>query len=1640
MKRCTFLLLGFLICSLANAQYGNEWINYNQTYFKFKTNKEGLYRLSYSTLTDAGVPLASIDPRNIQIFHNGKEQFILIEGESDGTFDPTDFIEFYGYYNDGELDAPLWRNLDERAHSYTSFYQDSTVYFLTWTTSTPGKRFQQNSNTDFTGLAPDARFQYTSSLYWWVSGSWFDGIRYAELGSYAEYTRGEGFVSGAVVSSPRNYSMVTPYYDSAGPAPVVRVEAISTNDPTDYGADGNNHEFQMAIVVKGKENIIYSKRHRGYNVVRSGDITIPKTYVLSPTAFRFRSLANSIDRHYVSVVEMDYPRKFDLGSSTPFRFTAQTSNTMVEFANYPTTKTAPRIYNLTTGESSTGVKNVKALRFRCNPNPGDQIFIADAADAIQIVTVLPVTFRDYSSEPTDISYLMISNSTLDSGAQEYRKYRESSDGGSYVVGLAYADELYDEFYYGIHHPLALRNWIHYMSDRQATKPEFLLLLGKARNYVDVVSNYTVRTYSDLVPTLGYPPSDYLFTSPLDQSDLRPSMATGRVPATTNQEITDYLTKVKAHDLYPITSKRIMQIAGGIDEAENVKMVGYLSDYGKIIASDSFGGTTRLFSKESALTVDESLIEKITSTVDEGVNMVNYFGHGASTITEVDMGKAEEYHNLNRYPVYFFNGCILGNTFTQDPTLCEEFLFTPDRGAIAWIAGSYYGYTAALNSICRNFHLNAFRKSYGKTLGEIMQNAIADNMNLSDDYNITHSRVMLLHGDPAVRFYSPDKPDFYSDASTISINTSTGDLNSFNIEYKVFNQGKVTYDSFTAITFLLNGSDTLSRDTSVVPGFTTEDNVVISVDRHKLIGGINRVVILIDPFNTIAEYGIDGEQNNITFKDIFIRKNKLEIIAPELDEIVSTSEVKIWFTEYYKPENPIPYKLIIDTTSAFNGVPTEYTFNASEVLNSYKLQIPPFNKTDFYVAIVNTQTGDTAVTTFAYLFGSTPGLSQGYFEKFNNNLHDRIYLNPKSGKMEFTRRVTPPIWLYTSGTNLSYWFSTQATYTSILYMGVWGTMPGLNVFAINRNDGSFYLKKNTFNQVSPAPWDPAFNTDRYLGKDSLSCLYRFNTTIAADRDSLRDFLNGIPGDFEIFVMNEGKTGIVDWSEDLFVAFENLGASKIRSLKEDYPYIFHGKQSLNPGEGIEVTADLTDLSTPPESQIITYTSAVYPLETSGTYKSRVFGPAKSWGSAEFHGMSDNSSDEFELNVFGIDTSGIENLVAYGDFNESVVDLSEVDAAKYPKVYLVVNVYDERKRTPIEIERWTVRFTGFPDGFAYSETPANDTFDIGGNYTVNSVFYNISALPLDSVVVDRSQTFYGSAPVTSRDTLRKISAGDSVHFKHQYPNVEIEGNHQIITIFNPGGIQPEKDLSNNGVLNEIYVAPNHFKPQLEVYFDNQQIINGQIINPNARINILGKSNHPNLKIDEENYYSVYLIKKSTSKTDTISATNTAIDFVAENGSDPSTFQFSFNNLSAGKYTIQVILYSPGTDNQNLKTKYAIDFEVSDKNEITELLPYPNPMVNQCRFAYNFSGRVLPTRYLLNIYTITGKLVRSIDQDEFGALSYGPQLSQFVFDGTDDFGDRLANGVYLYRFDIKDVDKSQDDRLATYFTDGYGKLYISR
>ena len=117
-----------------------------------------------------------------------------------------------------------------------------------------------------------------------------------------------------------------------------------------------------------------------------------------------------------------------------------------------------------------------------------------------------------------------------------------------------------------------------------------------------------------------------------------------------------------------------------------------------------------------------------------------------------------------------------------------------------------------------------------------------------------------------------------------------------------------------------------------------------------------------------------------------------------------------------------------------------------------------------------------------------------------------------------------------------------------------------------------------------------------------------------------------------------------------------------------------------------------------------------------------------------------------------------------------------------------------------------------------------------------------------------------------------------------------------------------------------------------------------------------------------------------------------------------------------------------------------------ISNMLNYPNPFTTSTAFVFTITGSDVPQNIKIQILTITGKVVREITKDELGPLHVGRNITEFKWDGTDMYNQRLANGVYLYHvvtnLNGKSLDKyqSQSDNTDQYFNKGYGKMFLMK
>jgi len=272
----------------------------------------------------------------------------------------------------------------------------------------------------------------------------------------------------------------------------------------------------------------------------------------------------------------------------------------------------------------------------------------------------------------------------------------------------------------------------------------------------------------------------------------------------------------------------------------------------------------------------------------------------------------------------------------------------------------------------------------------------------------------------------------------------------------------------------------------------------------------------------------------------------------------------------------------------------------------------------------------------------------------------------------------------------------------------------------------------------------------------------------------------------------------------------------------------------------------------------------------------------------------------------------------------------------------------------------------------------------------------------------------------------------------------------VANPEGdekYRPEQYFFNNFGYKNFYVKEDTLHPLLDVTFDNAHILNHDIVSSKPDIVIKLKDESKWLLLDDTSLVTVQVrypngnIRPYRFDNDTlqfISATKGGNDNVA-------TIRFKPYFAEDGDYEL-IVSGKDQRNNQAGSVEYRVAFQVINKAMISNMLNYPNPFTTSTAFVFTITGSNVPQNIKIQILTVTGKIVREITKEELGPLRIGRNITEYKWDGTDQYGQKLANGVYLYRVTTnlngKSLEKytSDSDNTDKYFNKGYGKMYLMR
>ncbi len=1702
-----FLLL-FISFASFSQKYGNEWINYTQKYYSFYVNSDGLYKLDYNAIRSSGIDVTSFSSENIQIVGREREVPIFIVDGGDNKIDSGDYILFHAKHNDAWLDSVLYENPKDIGNPSYSLVNDGLHYFFTWNTKSNNLRFTKEVATDYVN--------YTPTNYW-ISKNAYYAINYYNEAmdennlSSTFYLPGEGYCSNydGVASNIRlDLNLFDPNLIYTGyDAPDIQVDSkVSSHSAAQFTNKGNHH---FRYTWKNSNKILVDTIFVGHKYIQHS-FSLPVKEYKSDNILNWSIINDQgalTDNQGINWLGYNYPKKTNLEGKGYGNFWLDNANAATKINLTITNHKLinPIVFTLGTkpiwaNPTIDAAGNCKVLIPNTLNGSQQELIVVDASEIKIVSAISPVngtaTFIDYDAISSERAIIMIYPSVLKSSAAQYAAFRTSVDGGSHNVVFANAEELYMQFGGGIpEHFIAIRRFVHRMYRNSLNKPNALLLLGKAVNNkalrtqnVSGIGNVPNNNALSILPTFGYPSSDNGFTGKLE-GNIAPLVATGRISVNNDQELLNYLAKIIAYEkeqdqnsIYNSEKKdwqkHILHLSGGSTTEEQKKFTNYLTKLETIIESNSFGGEVFSYIKKSSAPIDPVNLANINSRIDEGVSLMTFFGHATASSFNIAIQDPRDWTNKGKYPVVIANGCDAGELYLANQTLSEKYVNAVDKGAVAFLSPGIVSYDTYLDKYATILYNEIAKNNYGNYLGVQIKNTIATMCN-SDPNRLNEftSLGFLLNGDPMLRVNYHKKPELEITNQSIQIlpKQVVLSVDSLTINVAVKNLGRAFKDTLNVE---LHRKMPKSKFDSVyyktLLGLNYIDTIRFRVPTQtNIAAGLNNFDVLVDIPSYLSEQ-FDEFQNNQASRQVLLQLDGITPIYPYNFAVVPKDSVVVKAST----SNPLAtfktYRFELDTTNTFlspfcktaivsgyGGVKEVFPKDWRNKLNNQPEKLICSDSMVYYwrVAVDSTKLIWNE-SSFQYI-PSKNGWAQAHFFQSKDNSLSGLNYNLENRIRNFdTIRKKLEIQVYDSPSNQDqYNLSMFAINSEVQENAGCGVVPAIHVAVIDPKTfkpwETHYLTQNPQN---------SFGNLNDVGKcrSRTEKFFIFNQNNPSHMAGFQDMVtNKVPDGHYLIIYSHRFAEYQYWNNtatSLFQTFKDLGSDSIKPGRANRGFIFFVKKG-DKGTMKEVLAKQ-------KGERIYIEDNIRVFDNSGQESTPIIGPANQWNTLSWKqaALESNSKDStvLEIELLDKNLAVVKVIDTLMSLQDSISNLNTmINASKYPYIRLTAKYKDVVNFSPAQIKRLHVLFQPVPEAVidpsnGYVWLPEKDTVDEGMSYKFSVNVRNVSAFPMDSLLVNywvedldqqkKPIVYSRKAPLLSnsnfRDTITITTgglAGENTLWMEVNPYVSLNQTDQ-----------PEQFHFNNLLAKNFYVLSDKTNPILDVTFDGRHILNQDLVRPNPEIEI---------SLKDENEFAIMNAISDTALfqvyvTNPLGVKN-RIPFIDKNGNQiiqfiPATVQnkkckllHTGNFMLDGKYTLSV---QAKDRNGNLSGDYAyvINFEVINETSISYLTNYPNPFSSSTRFVYTLTGNSVPDNMQIQIMTISGKVVREISEDELGPLQIGRnQITNFAWDGKDQFGDPLANGIYLYRVIVKSKGqevKHRSSEIDYHFKKEFGKMYLMR
>ncbi|MCP4052863.1 MAG: type IX secretion system sortase PorU [Mesoflavibacter sp.] len=636
----------------SNAQVVTNSVLANGSWYRFEVDKSGVHILNKSLLSQLGINVNNVDPRNIKIFGYGGmmmpynnianfpfdpvENAIKFVGEEDGVFNDSDYILFYAQGPSADVDnVSINTNINP--------YSDKTIYYVN-VSSGNGKRIQNyNQPTGSVSATFNTFHDYK-----------FHEVDERNLVFVGRRWFGEEFN----VENSQSFSFDFP---NLVPSEPVRVKVHTA------AAASNNTTF--AVTVNGSQvgTITHSSSNPGDGVYASGGSLNQNVTVSSSTVnvgLTYNNQGNPSANAYLDYVSVEAVRDLSF-SGNQFKFFNRLAFQGSGVASYSLSNASQvqEIWNITDLYNVSSISNEGNATITFNTNLGSENKFVAVTSQNYYSPIVPqntfvgnqnlkgTIFLDNNGNFQDIDYLMLTTGSHLGQAQRLAQINRDKYGLN--VKVVTLGSIYKEFATGNPDIVAIRNFVKYVYDNASSpenKVKYLCLFGdssfdyKGRISSNAYNFPTWNAYSSFNLTNSFISDDFYGYLDLGEGNLdaynsanKLDVAVGRIVADSPQLAKDMVDKVAIYyskDALGSWRNNFVVISDDVDEAWEGTLQATTDQIAdEVTANKPFINVTKIHSdayQQVASAGGDRYPEvnvAIANAIEKGALVVDYFGHG-----------------------------------------------------------------------------------------------------------------------------------------------------------------------------------------------------------------------------------------------------------------------------------------------------------------------------------------------------------------------------------------------------------------------------------------------------------------------------------------------------------------------------------------------------------------------------------------------------------------------------------------------------------------------------------------------------------------------------------------------------------------------------------------------------------------------------------------------------------------------------------------------------------------------------------------------------------------------------------------------------------------------------------------------------